>query len=182
MVIVIKPVLWIQVHRIRIRIQAYVINSEKFKINFRKAIFCSNKKIWNYKNLWHWKIFVVSWVSEWWINVFNVTNIVSNLSYIFRCGSVFGRQIRIQRCPEYGFGSTTLDSTSISISADELSNRTVDSYQYVYWDWVSILECSQGLKIIFFTPIMKNNYCLASYRAAAKPAESQRWSRVRPMY
>ena len=47
--------------------------------------------------------FIVSWVSEWWILVFNLKTLTSNLFcfYLYESGSVLGLQIRIHKVPEY---------------------------------------------------------------------------------
>ena len=60
--------------------------------------------------------FLVSWVTEWWIFVYNLKSFASYLSYIYLCGSgsVFGIQIRICTWIWIQFGSefTTLCTCS----------------------------------------------------------------------
>ena len=60
----------------------------------------------------HLKKFLLSWVSELWIYILNLTPcpFTSILSYFYMCGygSVFGIRIQVQKDPVYGSGSTTL--------------------------------------------------------------------------
>ena len=76
------------------------------KIFLRITIFF--KKVWWYiffqsiRTKWHLKKFVLSWVSELWIYVLNLTSFVYILSYICRCGSRSVFRIRIQKAREYG--------------------------------------------------------------------------------
>ena len=57
--------------------------------------------------------FLVSWVSELWIYILNLTPFESFSSYIYKCrsGSVFG--IRIHKAPEYGSNSGADSATAI---------------------------------------------------------------------
>ena len=54
---------------------------------------------------------LVSWVSRWWIYVYNLTSLSYNYSYIYLLswsGSVFGIRIQIHKGPEYGPWSSKL--------------------------------------------------------------------------